>query len=89
MAGGHLATRNDVGVVFEMATTNAARAIGLTEYGVAVDDRANLVLLDATSPWEALVSQAEKVLVIAGGRVIVENRRATIFHEHPGIRNPT
>jgi cytosine/creatinine deaminase len=81
MAGGHLAGRSDVEAVFEMATTNAARAIGLTGYGVSVGDRANLVLLDATSPWEALVSQAEKVLVITCGRVVVENRRATVFHE--------
>jgi cytosine/creatinine deaminase len=81
MAGGHLAGRSDVEAVFEMATRNAARAIGLTGYGVTVGDRANLVLLDATSPWEALVSQAEKVLVITCGRVVVENRRATVFHE--------
>jgi cytosine deaminase len=81
MAGGHLAARSDVDDVFEMATTNAARAIGLTGYGVAVGDRASLVLFDATSPWEALVSQAEKLLVIANGRVVVENRRTTVFHE--------
>ena len=64
--------------------TSAARAIGLSEYGVTVGNRADLVLLDATSPWEALVSQAEKVLVIAGGRIVVENRRATVFHEQAG-----
>jgi cytosine deaminase len=81
MAGGHLASRADVEAVFEMATTNAARAIGLTEYGVSVGDRANLVLLDAMSPWDALVSQAEKVRVISNGRVIVENRRATVWNE--------
>jgi cytosine deaminase len=81
MAGGHLASRSDVEAVFEMTTTGAARAIGLTGYGVSVGDRANLVLLDATSPWEALVSQAEKVLVISNGRVAVENRRATIWNE--------
>ena len=86
LAAGHLAARSDVEAVFEMATTNAARAIGLTEYGVAVGNRANLVLLDATSTWEALVGQAEKVLVIAGGRVMVENRRATVFHEESGVR---
>jgi cytosine deaminase len=81
MAGGHLASRADVEAVFEMATTNAARAIGLTNYGVSVGDRANLVLLDAMSPWDALVSQVEKVRVISGGRVIVENRRATVWNE--------
>ena len=80
-AGGHLAARSEVEAVFEMATTNAARAIGLTEYGVAVENRANLLLLDATTAWEALVAQAEKLLVIAQGRVIVENRRATVWHE--------
>lgn len=81
MAGGHLAARRDVEAVFGMATTNAARAIGLTGYGVAVGDRADLVLLDALSPWDALVSQAEKALVISGGRVVVENRRATVWHD--------
>jgi cytosine deaminase len=81
VAGGHLAAHADVEAVFEMATTNAARAIGLSEYGVSVGDRANLVLLDAVSPWQALVGQAEKLLVIAEGRVVVENRRATIVHD--------
>jgi len=83
VAGAHLAGRSGVAAVFEMATTNAARAIGLREYGVAVGDRANLLLLDATDPWDALVSQAEKALVIAEGRVVVENRRATIHHDEP------
>ena len=77
MVGGHLASHADVEAVFEMATTNAARAIGLSDYGLAVGDRANLVLLDAESRWEALVSQAEKLLVIAEGRVVLENRRMT------------
>jgi cytosine deaminase len=81
VAAGHLASRGDVEAVFDMATTNAARAIGLTEYGVAVGNRANLTLLDATSPWDAIVSQAEKVLVIANGRVVVENRRVTVWNE--------
>ena len=84
IAAGHLASRSDVEAVFEMATTNAARALGLTGYGVTVGNRADLVLLDATSPWEALVGQAEKVLVISGGRIVVENRRATIWSEQAG-----
>jgi cytosine deaminase len=86
MAGGHLAARSDVEAVFDMTTTNAARAVGLTDYGVSVGDCANLVLLDATSPWEALVSQAEKVLVISEGRVAVENRRATVYHDKLEVR---
>ena len=64
-----------------MATINPARALGLTGYGVSVGDCANLVLFDAESPWDALVSQAEKRLVISHGRVVVENRRATVWSE--------
>lgn len=78
---GHLAAPDAVERVFAMATTNAARALGLTEYGVAVGDRANLVLLDAPSAGEALIGQAEKLLVIAGGRVVLENRRTTVQHD--------
>jgi cytosine deaminase len=81
MAGGHLAGRTDVQAVFEMATVNAARALGLSAYGVAVGDRADLVLFDAESPWDALVSQAEKRLVIAGGQVVAENHRTTIWRD--------
>ena len=81
VAAGHLAARPDVQAVFEMATVNAARAPGLTGYGVSVGDLANLVIFEAESPWDALVSQAEKRLVIANGSVVVENRRATVWSE--------
>jgi cytosine deaminase len=81
VAAGRLAARPDVQAVFEMATVNAARALGLTGYGVSVGDLANLVIFDAESPWDALVSQAEKRLVIANGSVVVENRRATVWNE--------
>jgi cytosine/creatinine deaminase len=77
MAGGHLFARAEVERVFAMATVNAARAIGLRGYGLSPGSRADLVLLAAADPWEALISQAEKSLVIAGGRVVVENRVTT------------
>lgn len=59
--------------VLKMGTYNAAAAIGLKDYGVKAGDRADLVLLDATSPAEAIIGQAEKVCVIKGGRVAVRN----------------
>jgi len=83
VAAGHLASRADVEQVFAMATTNAARAIGLRDYGLAVGDRAHLVLLDAASPWEAVVARAEKSLVLASGRIAVENRSTTTFAGEP------
>ncbi|KYH31709.1 amidohydrolase family protein [Neomoorella mulderi] len=59
--------------VMKMGTYNAAAAIGLKAYGVKAGDRADLVLLDATSPAEAIIGQVEKVCVIKGGRVAVRN----------------
>ncbi|NLW06557.1 MAG: amidohydrolase family protein, partial [Clostridia bacterium] len=47
--------------VLRMYTYNAAAAIGLDKYGTATGDRAELVLLDASNPQEAIIGQAEKV----------------------------
>ncbi|BCV20272.1 amidohydrolase family protein [Moorella sp. Hama-1] len=59
--------------VIKMGTYNAAAAIGLQDYGVRVGARADLVLLDATTPAGAIIGQVEKVCVIKGGRVAVRN----------------
>ncbi|MBE3572428.1 MAG: amidohydrolase family protein [Moorella humiferrea] len=59
--------------VLEMGTYNAAAAIGLNDYGIKAGGRADLVLLDASSPAEAIIGQVEKVCVIKGGRVAARN----------------
>ncbi|WP_025773859.1 amidohydrolase family protein [Neomoorella thermoacetica] len=59
--------------VMKMGTYNAAAAMGLQDYGVKVGARADLVLLDATTPAGAIIGQVEKVCVIKGGRVAVRN----------------
>jgi cytosine deaminase len=74
MVGAHLTDPEDVPTVYEMATTRAARAIGLPDYGPAEGHPANLVLFEAPDPWEALVGQAEKRYVVANGRIVAENR---------------
>ena len=74
MVGAHLTDRDDVPLVYQMATANAARAIGLPGYGLAEGNPANLVLFEAPDVWEALVGQAEKRYVVARGRVVAENR---------------
>lgn len=59
--------------VMKMGTYNAAAAMGLQDYGIKVGARADLVLLDATTPAGAIIGQVEKVCVIKGGRVAVRN----------------
>jgi imidazolonepropionase len=58
-------------------TVNAARALGLTDRGViAAGKRADLVVLDATSPLELVYrwSDARAHAVVAHGRVVLPAR---------------
>lgn len=75
MAAAHLADPDDVPLVYEMATTRAASAIGLRDYGLAEGRPANLVLFEAPDVWETLVGQAEKRYVVARGAIVAENER--------------
>ncbi len=59
--------------ILHMGTSNAAAAIGMEDYGIKSGGRADLVLLDALTPADAIIGQAEKVCVIKGGRVAARN----------------
>ena len=61
--------------VIDMITTNPAKAMRLGDYGVAVGDRADLVILDgARDATEALRLQPPRRWVIKQGRVVAETR---------------
>lgn len=57
---------------FEAVTTNPARILGLEGYGIAPGCRADLVVLQARDPLEALRLRARRLLVLRAGRVIAE-----------------
>lgn len=69
-------------VVFDMVTTNAARAARLEDYGIAPGRRADLVVVDAPSVHEALRTQPVRRHVFAEGREVA---RATLSRE---LRRP-
>jgi len=64
--------------VFDMVTTNAARAARLDDYGIAPGMRADLVVIDAPSVHEALRMQPVRRHVIHEGREVA---RATLSCE--------
>lgn len=65
---------DEIETVFEMMTTNAARTLGvLDDYGIAVGKRADLVVIDASSPKDAIRRQPDRRWVIKGGKIIAEN----------------
>lgn len=59
---------------FDAVTVNAAAAMGLTDYGIAVGKPADLVLLDARDPIEAIRLRPPRLAVVKAGRVIAQTR---------------
>ncbi len=60
--------------VFDMATINAAKAIGVEEeYGIEAGKRADLVVIDAKDVHEAIRTQAPRLWVISKGKVVARS----------------
>ncbi|MCF6126366.1 cytosine deaminase [Mesorhizobium sp. M7A.F.Ca.CA.001.07.2.1] len=60
---------------FDMVTNVNAAIMGLDHLGLAVGKRASLVVLDAGNPVEALRLRAERLCVIARGKVVAERTK--------------
>lgn len=69
---GHLGGADDLPTVLPMITENPAKALGLTDYGIEVGKKADLVLLDTKVKANAIIDIPERVYVIKNGRVTVK-----------------
>jgi cytosine deaminase len=69
---------------FDAVTVNAARVLGLAEYGIAEGRPADLVLLQARDPVEAIRLRATRLMVMRGGRVVARTPAATATLSVPG-----
>jgi cytosine deaminase len=70
---GQLTGRDEMRAAFASVTTGGARTLGLTEYGIDVGKRADMVVLQATDPLEAIRLKAHRLFVIRRGAVIAES----------------
>ncbi len=66
--------------VLRMATYDAARSIGLTDYGLSEGRIADLVVLDSTSVADVLAEIPPRSWVVKRGRVTVESKHETTVH---------
>ena len=57
---------------FDMVTSQSAAIMGLDGYGLAPGCRASLVILDAGDPIEAIRLRADRLLVMAHGKIVAE-----------------
>jgi cytosine deaminase len=58
---------------FAAVTETAAQIIGLKDYGLTPGCRADMVLLDAADPIEAIRMRAARLAVIRRGKIIAHN----------------
>jgi len=65
--------RDAMRACFDAVTTAPARILGLDGYGIDVGCHADLVLLDARDPIEAIRLRAVRIAVVRRGRVIAES----------------
>jgi len=56
--------------LFDMITYNAAKAMGIKSYGIKVGAKADLLVLNAHSIYEAIWRHEKPVAVIKGGNRI-------------------
>jgi cytosine/adenosine deaminase-related metal-dependent hydrolase len=74
-----MGTPSELETVFRMGTYNPAKILGLKNYGTQVGCKADLVLLEAASPSEALISQATKAYVFKNGKPVAKTIKQQIL----------
>ncbi len=73
----HLGNLDQMAWLLDLITVNPAKAVGLQDYGLTEGCRADLVVLDAADPAQAITEQAEKLWVIKSGRIVARNVRTS------------
>jgi cytosine deaminase len=77
-----LTSPDEIAAAFDMPRYNAARLWPVERYGVEIGAEANLVVLDAASPVEALRCRPPRRYVVRRGRVLIEQRTERRWHVH-------
>jgi cytosine deaminase len=65
--------------LFAMISERSARLMNLKDYGIKVDHAADVTIVDAQSPAEAVATNAAVLAVFKRGRQIVKRPRAELL----------
>jgi cytosine deaminase len=74
-----LSTPSQIQATFDMPRYNAARTLRIQDYGIQEGLPANLILIDAQTPTDAIRRQPERRLVIRQGEILLESKRSLTF----------
>jgi cytosine deaminase len=81
---GQLTSRDEMAACYRAVTDNAAQILGLDGYGVAPHCYADLVVLQASDPIEAIRLRPVRLYVIRRGKVIAETPPVVARLSMPG-----
>ncbi len=80
----HMSSAGEIQQAFDLTRYNAAKVLGLENYGLEVGDEANLVIFPANSPADALRRYQDRHYVIRKGEVLVQKEtRLTLSPKLP------
>ncbi|WP_237049252.1 cytosine deaminase [Lentibacillus amyloliquefaciens] len=75
----HMTDYDHIVTALDLITTNGAKTMAMTDdYGVKEGNSANLIVIDSTSEYEAIRTQAPVVYSIRNGEIIVQMKPAKI-----------
>lgn len=77
-----MTTRGEMETLYDMITTNAARAMNLRDFGLKAGAPAHLVILDAPNVLEALRDHAAPAYVISYGQLIDQDQMQLIIRSN-------
>ncbi len=75
----HMSLPHEIEEVFNMPLERSARILRLTDYGIEEGKRADIVILDADNPKDALRLQSTRLYVIKEGTIVAKSVRDTRF----------
>ncbi|MFD2762502.1 cytosine deaminase [Lentibacillus juripiscarius] len=71
----HMTSYNDITTALELITTNGAKTLGMeSNYGVKEGNKANLIVINTDSEYEAVRCQSPVLYSIRNGEIIVETK---------------
>lgn len=69
----HMTSPQEIETIFDMLTINSAKVLGVDQdYGVEEGKRADLVVIDASSAYEAIRTNADRRYTIKEGTIVAE-----------------
>ncbi|MFB6188003.1 MAG: amidohydrolase family protein, partial [Halobacteriaceae archaeon] len=79
----HMSGRDDVQTIWDMLTVANASILNIEQYGLKEGTSASLVVYDSPDPFNALRTQADRLLVMQNGEILAKTHpsESTIFLE--------